>query len=49
MTKALKEIGYKGDFTYEIGGFKKMPREAVEFANKYMVACGRHMIKQIEE
>ncbi len=50
MTKALKEIGYKGDFTYEIGSiFRNMPREAADFANKYLVACGRHMIKQIEE
>ncbi len=49
MTKALKEIGYKGDFTYETGDiYRKFPRRAWEGAANVLVECGRHMIEQIE-
>lgn len=48
ICKALKEIGYEGDFTFEIPGFtgmfeKDMMQEALAFSAK----MGRHLIGEI--
>lgn len=48
MTKALTEIGYKGDFTFEIGGiYRKLPKETWESATKLLIDSGRYLMKQI--
>lgn len=48
MTKALTEIGYKGDFTYEIGNvYARLPKEAWDSATHLLIDCGRYMMKQI--
>lgn len=48
MTKALTEIGYKGDFTFEIGGiYRKLPKETWESATKLLVDSGRYLMKKI--
>lgn len=50
ITKALKEKGYNGDFSYEVGGFyKKVPDEFLPTALKYSVDVGRYLISKIEE
>ena len=47
---ALKEIGYEGDFTYEIGGFfAPLPKELLLPAAKFSVATGRHLISKIKD
>ena len=47
---ALKEIGYEGDFTYEIGGFfNSIPKELLLPAAKLSVATGRHLISKIKD
>ena len=47
---ALKEIGYEGDFTYEIGGFfSPLPKELLLPAAKFSVATGRHLISKIKD
>lgn len=47
MTKALAEICYRGDFTYEICYiYNKLPVEAWESATKLLVDCGRYMMKK---
>ncbi|MBR4766399.1 MAG: hypothetical protein IK085_06530, partial [Clostridia bacterium] len=47
--KALGEIGYKGDFTYEADNFlKKFPDELIVPCLKFMVNVGRYMISEIE-
>lgn len=49
ITKALAEINYKGEFTYEAGKFyKNMPDELIPSALKFMVEVGRHLIGKIE-
>ena len=46
---ALKEIGYKGDFTYEGGRFANvLPVELLGEATVMMGAIGRHLIAKIE-
>ena len=46
---ALKEIGYKGDFTYESGAFANvLPVELLGEATVMMGAIGRHLIAKIE-
>ena len=46
---ALKEIGYEGDFTYEIGGFfNPLPKDLLLPAAKLSVATGRHLISKIK-
>lgn len=48
MTQALTEIGYKGDFTFEIGGiYRRLPRETWESATKLLIDSGRYLMKQI--
>ena len=48
MTQALTEIGYKGDFTFEIGGiYRKLPKETWESATKLLVDSGRYLMKKI--
>lgn len=43
---ALKEIGYDGDVTYEIGGFlKKFPEELMMDALRFSEKVGRHLIE----
>lgn len=42
---SLKEIGYTGDFTFEIINYlKKFPDELVEDSLRFAVAVGRHLI-----
>ncbi len=49
ILSALKEVGYKGPFTYEADIFlAKTPAPLLPFALKYMVELGRYMIDQIE-
>lgn len=48
MAKALTEIGYQGDFTYETCYiYQKLPTETWESATKLLIDCGRYMMKQI--
>lgn len=43
---ALKEIGYEGDFTYEVGSYMgKMPAELYPAALSFAHAVGRHLIE----
>jgi len=50
VTKALAEIDYAGDFTFEAEGFfKKMPKELLLPAAKLLCETGRYLIKRIEE
>lgn len=49
VCKALKEIGYTGDFTYEASNFiHPLPEELLLPALKYMVEVGRYLISRIE-
>ncbi len=49
ITAALKDIGYKGNFTYETDTFiNKMPKELLLAGLKYQEAIGRYLIKKIE-
>ena len=42
---ALKNIGYKGDLTFEICGYlRRFPNELIPDALKFSVAVGRHLI-----
>lgn len=48
VAKALKEIGYEGDFTFEVGGFfDPLPKELFPVAAAQMVATGRHIMNKI--
>ena len=51
ITKALGEIDYDGDFTYEAGGFitSTMDDEFVPTALKYMADIGKHLCTLIDE
>ena len=50
IAKALGEIGYRGDFTYEAETFiKKMPQPLWPEALKLMERVGRYLIAKIEE
>lgn len=50
ITAALKDIGYKGNLTYETDTFlNRMPRELLLDGLKFQQAIGRHLIKMIEE
>lgn len=51
ITKALSDVGYKGDFTFEVFTFlKDLPHdeEIVLSALRYMHDMGRYLIKKIE-
>lgn len=51
ITKALSDVGYKGDFTYEASGFYiNLPhdKDLVLSALRYMHDVGRYLIKKIE-
>ncbi len=50
VAAALKEIGYEGEFTFEIGNFfGQMPREIFPAAFVLAEATGRHIMNMIEE
>ena len=50
VCKALGEIDYKGDFTYEIGAFfRKIPDGLIDSALTFAHDTGRYLIKRIEE
>ncbi|MBQ9965147.1 MAG: sugar phosphate isomerase/epimerase [Clostridia bacterium] len=50
ITAQLKKKGYKGDLSYEVGGFiKKVPDDFLPTALKYSVDVGRYLISKIEE
>lgn len=50
MTKALGEIDYDGDFTFESGNFNaRMPKELQLDALKFECKVGRHLISLIEK
>ena len=50
ITSALKEIGYKGNFTYETDTFiSKLPKELLPDGLKFQERIGRYLIKMIEE
>jgi len=45
VMRALKEIGYEGDFTYEAGGFLAgMPKELIASATRHMEVTGRYLV-----
>lgn len=49
VCKALAEIDYKGDFTYETCSyFYKLPRELCSDGSKLLVCIGRYLINKIE-
>lgn len=49
ICRALAEIGYSGDFTFEIPGYlRRMPPELIPEALALAAAAGRHLIRQIE-
>jgi sugar phosphate isomerase/epimerase len=49
VTKALAEIGFKGDFTFESENlFKYINEETVDAAAKYLHDIGRMLIRKIE-
>ena len=48
VTKALAEIGYKGDFTFEPDKFiNSPPKELVPVASKMLAATGRYLMNKI--
>ncbi len=51
ITKALAEINYSGDFTYEVQErtFYTMDREILPFAAEFAAKIGRHLISKIEK
>ena len=50
VTKALHDIGYKGDFTFEANCFvSHMPKELVRDASKMMASVGKYLIEQIKQ
>lgn len=51
VTKALGEIDYQGDMTYEVNGFirKNMDDEVVKLALKYMADIGKHLCKLVDQ
>lgn len=50
VTKALADIDYAGDFTYECAYFyRDVPSEVWPEALRYTAAVGRYLIKKIEE
>jgi sugar phosphate isomerase/epimerase len=49
ICKALAEVDYKGEFTYEAARFYSgIPNELLPSALKFMVEVGRHLIGRIE-
>ena len=50
ITKALGEINYDGDFTYEVGNqMRNVPEAIAADAVKYMERLGRYLVDQIEK
>lgn len=50
VAKALGEIDYQGDITYEADNFiRGLPKEVLPQAESLMCAIGRHMINVVEE
>lgn len=50
ILRALAEVGYDGDFTFEANNFPKaFPDELVPEAAKFMAVVGRYMMGKIEE
>ena len=50
VTAALKEIGYEGDFTFEVSRFlSRLPEETAPYAVKYTESVGRYLMKKIQE
>lgn len=50
VTKALKEIDYKGDFTFETDGFiAPLPKELMPSAMKLLSDTGRYLIEKIRK
>ena len=50
ILKALADIDYGGNFTFEADNFiKSVPLDIFPDACRFMVATGRNMIKQIED
>ena len=49
ICKALAEIDYKGDFTFEADAFYKgKPVELYPATTKYLCEIGRYLVSQIE-
>ena len=49
VMKALKDIGYQGDFTYECAGFfARQPKELILPTMKHMAEVGRYLISLAE-
>lgn len=50
MMRVLKEIGYKGNFTYEVQAFSNpLPLELRETQTAHLVDVGRYLIARFEE
>lgn len=49
ILRAIADIGYKGNFTYEADNFLKgLPNALIPAALRFMAEVGRHMMAQIE-
>lgn len=50
ITRALADIGYRGDFTFEADNFfKGMDDDFLPTAEKFLHDCGRYLIRKIEQ
>lgn len=50
MMRVLKEIGYEGNFTYEVQAFSNpLPEELRETQTAHLVDLGRYLIRKFEE
>ena len=47
ITKALKEIGYAGDFTLEASNFNRLLPKELVVASTNMAEVGRYFVNQI--
>jgi len=49
LCSSLKEIGYKGDFTFEtVYQYKRVPKELYPSLTKYIADIGKYLISKIE-
>lgn len=50
VTAALREIGYAGDFNFEVGNFlKPLPKELYPAGARMMAETGRYLVSKIAE
>lgn len=44
IMRTLKEIGYSGDFNYEVGISKRVPEELLDATGEYVLSIGKYLI-----